>query len=76
MATAQAAELKALGQVVRELREARNQKPSEISARSGLGADTLTRIELGTHDVTMLDLIALSDALGTTTEALLARAKL
>lgn len=76
MTTAHPAELKALGQTIRELRETAGLTANEVSMRSGLGDDALACIERGEQDIRLLELVALAEALNTTTEALLARAKL
>lgn len=69
-------ELKALGQSVRELREAAGLTLTEVSSRCGLSREALDCIERGERDLKLLELAAVAAALNTTTEALLARAKL
>lgn len=69
-------ELKAVGRVVRTLRDSRKMSVNELASRSAISAATVEQIESGLHDITLLEVVALAKALGTNSEALLAGANL
>jgi DNA-binding XRE family transcriptional regulator len=65
------AEARAVGQRLRELREARGLAGEELAARAGVTANSLALLERGEHDASLPDIEPLLAAMGCTLDDLL-----